>query len=123
MLPLIVGSGLLANPEEGYSRADFLAGILVDAYDQTGARLIFACLGGRQQSNDHYPFYEFVFEEPPNSDGLNLVRGQRFFYDVAGIEGLEWYVMWPVLSVIAIVVGFTAFTVAVGLWMLLGRKR
>ena len=53
---------------------------------QDGRPLLFLGVRGRQVSNDHYPYYEFLFAT--NSPGAppTLLSSQRFYYDVAGIR-------------------------------------
>lgn len=111
----IAQTGILAQPDEGYSDSDLLHGVVIDGTDSAGRRLVFAGMAGRQLSNDHYPYYEMLFSSSDGTNGLRYVRGQRFFYDVAGIEGAEWYVFWPTLSLLGIVIGL----VAIALWRLI----
>jgi len=115
LFPLIKGTGILADHEEGYNDSDLLSGVVVDTLDQSGDRLVFIGVSGRQLSNDHYVYYEMVFTGNTGSPDLSYKRGQRFFYDVAGIEGAEWYLVWPFLAVAGAGIGFVvlaAFTLA-----------
>ena len=107
---LLPSTGLLAKPETGYNDSEKLSGVIITAENQSGTELFFFSLRGGQVSNDHYPYYEMVFEKHSQSDQLKFVRGQRFFYDVAGIEGLEYFSIWPYLSMIGIVLGFILVT-------------
>jgi hypothetical protein len=80
-------------------------------------------LTGMQLSNDHYPCYEILFEGRKGSPGLSYVRGQRFFYDLAGMEGAEWYAIWPPLSLVAVIVGFVVFTIGTVVRRVVRRNR
>ena len=111
LYPMIHDSDVLANSSQGYDSLARLRGVLVDAIDKLGNRLVFLGLAGGQVSNDHYPYYELLFREQPSSSRLEFVRGQRFFYDAAGMEGFDWYVIWPLLIIPSILVGFVAFTI------------
>jgi hypothetical protein len=122
LFPLIQKTGILADPEEGYDESDFLSGIVVDTLDESGDRLVFVGVNGRQLSNDHYAYYEMVFTGKIGSQTLSHKRGQRFFYDVAGIEGAEWHLIWPLLAVAGVVTGFVVLTVFMPTWRLV-RKR
>jgi len=113
LFPLIRGSGILAKPEPGYNDSDILRGVVIDARDHSGERLVFLGLLGRQLSNDHYPYYEILFS---GSTDLSYVRGQRFYYDVAGIEGFEWYTTWPHFAVIGTLVGIVIVTMVMLVW-------
>ncbi len=113
---MIRATGILATPEKGYNDSDLLHGIVVDAVDKSGRRLVFLGLQGMQLSNDHFPYYEMVFSIRPGMPELSYVRGQRFFYDWAGIEGLEWFGIWLLLSVPGIAAGFVAVTIGMLIW-------
>lgn len=127
LLPLAQTSGLIAPSEDGYDSERSLRGIVVDAVDPAGARLVYLGLRGGQVSNDHYPYYELLFTAPAGSSDLKFVRGQRFFFDVAGIEGAEWYVMGLGFSLVAIPLALVALMAAMALgraiaWLLDKRK-
>ena len=49
-----------------------------------------------------------LFTAPPGSSDLKFVRGQRFFFDIAGIEGSEWYVMGLGFSLLGMPIAFAA---------------
>jgi hypothetical protein len=116
LFPLISDTGMLVPGDEGYSNADKLRGVVIDARDGEGGRLVFLGVMGWRVSNDHYPYYEMLFKAPKDSGELTFIWGQRFFYDVAGIEGMEWYRIWLPLALGGILVGFTFFTVALLAW-------
>ncbi|MBU4459541.1 MAG: hypothetical protein KJ579_03150, partial [Verrucomicrobia bacterium] len=110
-LALVRSTGLLVEPEPGYEKdSGPRGGVIVDARDRAGERLVVMGLVGGQVENDHYPYYELVFAGSPGSTGLAYVGGQRFFHDFAGIEGAEWYLVWPVLFLPAVVLGIPLFT-------------
>jgi hypothetical protein len=116
LLPLAQASGLMAASDPGYESERFLRGMVVDALDPAGARIVLLGLHGGQLSNDHYPYYEMLFTAPAGSSNLKFVRGQRFFFDIAGIEGAEWYVMGVGFSLLGIPMAFAALiaTMAIG---------
>lgn len=91
-------AGLLAASEQGYTSIKSLRGVIVEGTDGSGGRIVVVAASGGEVSNDHYPFYEAVFTSAAGSSDLAYAGGQRFFYDVAGIEGLEWYGVWLFLA-------------------------
>jgi len=101
---LLPETGLLAKAQDGYTSAGLLRGVIVEARSRTGSELVFLSATGGQVSNDHYPYYELAFESDPRSDQLTFVRGQHFFFDVAGIEGVTWVGVWLGVSLIGLVV-------------------
>lgn len=107
---VLAASGPLAAPETGYHNSDLLAGVVVDGETESGSRLVFLALRGGEVSNDHYPFYEVVLGAPSGGGALGYEFGQRFFYDVAGMEGMEWPVFFSLLSVVLVAFG-TSFLV------------
>lgn len=80
-----------------------LNGVIIITKTTNGSELIFFGATGGEVSNDHYPYYEMVFEKDSHTGQLHFLHGLRFFYDVAGLEGLEWYSVWPFLSIAGIV--------------------
>lgn len=110
LYPLIRNSGLFAQSSPGYDSSARLRGVAVDAIGKAGDRLVVIGLTGGQLSNDHYPYYELLFGAQTQGSQLEFIRGQRFFYDAAGMEGFEWYVIWPMLAIPGILFGFAIFT-------------
>jgi len=45
-----------------------------------------------------------AFQSDPRSGQLTFVHGQRFFFDVAGIEGVTWGAVWISVSLLGAVV-------------------
>mgnify|MGYP001043212750 CR=1 FL=1 len=103
-------TGLLARAQDGYTSAGLLRGFIVEARDRSASQLVFLSATGGQVSNDHYPCYEMVFERDPRSGQLTFINGQRYFFDVAGIEGVTWAALWLVASFIGVVVVLTLIT-------------
>jgi hypothetical protein len=113
-LPSVFGllekTGLLEEGEPGYNDAKDLRGVVVQARGDDGVPLVFIGARGGQVSNDHYPYYEFLFAWPFGGEP-RLLSSQQFYYDVAGIEGLEWPAFFLVFSTIGAVI--TLFLLAV----------
>lgn len=103
-------SGALAASSGGYDSAKGLRGVIVgDLAD--GLRVVVIAAQGGEVSNDHYPYYELAFGASHAGDRLAYLNGQRFFYDVAGVEGLEWYAMWLILGPPALLVATIAWLI------------
>jgi len=106
-------TGLLSKSSPGYDSSLGLSGILIDGTDPEGRRLV--CIGARggQVSNDTYPYYEFAFRARSAATPEVLYQdGQLFFYDVAGMEGLEWYVIAVPAGVLLLVLGVACMWLA-----------
>jgi hypothetical protein len=103
-------TGLLARAQDGYTSAGLLRGFIVEARDRSSSQLVFLSATGGQVSNDHYPRYEMVFERDSRSGQLTFINGQRYFFDVAGIEGMTWAAVWLSVSFIGVVVVLTLIT-------------
>jgi len=83
----LLQAGTLVGGEAGYDLATCLAGVAVEVADRTGQSTLVVGLRGQQVSIDHHAYYEASFRAV---DGRwQFRRSQRYFYDVAGIEGLE----------------------------------
>ncbi len=81
--------GVLVPSSPGYDSAKSLRGICSEFNDGHGSDLVFFGLRGGQVSNDHYPYYEILFDRTAGGD-LKLIESQMFYFDVAGMEGMEW---------------------------------
>lgn len=117
---LIVQTGILIKPDEGYGSSDLLSGIVVDALNEKGERFVLMGVRGMQLSNDHYPYYELAFEGK-HRENLKFVSGQHFFFDIAGMEGFEWYVFFLYFSFCAVPIGMIVLTVILILWKLIRK--
>ncbi|MEB3214800.1 MAG: hypothetical protein VKN72_00870 [Nostocales cyanobacterium 94392] len=72
-----------------------LEGIVIEAEDNNNQSLLFIAANGGQISNDHYPYYEFLFKFYDNKSAPELIANNRFFYEIAGFEELfVWYFIW-----------------------------
>ncbi len=92
--------------DKGYNKWDTLVplnGIVTQLVANDNAKFIFAGLSGGAVSNDHYPNYEFLFAEKDHQ--YELIKKQRFYTDVAGIEGLEYANIAPFFSLLLTVIG------------------
>jgi len=81
-------AGLLVNGESGYPETKRLNGYIGIARRADGSRIAFATLLGNEQSNDHYPYYEFI--APLDQEDFGITQSQWFYIDIAGLEGANW---------------------------------
>jgi hypothetical protein len=108
---LVLTNGILLESSPGYDSSGQVAGIAIDAADAAGNRCLFLAFAGGQLSNDHYPYYEAFFQGGSQRPTWALVHSQHYFYDVAGMEGFEWPIIWIIYSVIGVPLGLLLFTV------------
>lgn len=108
---IIFNSGMLVKSDRDYNSSAELDGIAVEATEKDGTRCLFVGMTGGQVSNDHYPNYELYFREDIPKQTWNLVHGQHYFYDVAGMEGAEWPAIGILLSIVLLPLGLGIFTV------------
>lgn len=123
IIQLVQNTGIITKPDEGYHNSDLFQGIVIDTVNQSGTRVVFLGFSGRELSNDHYPYYELQFLESKESHNLSYVKGQKFYYDVAGIEGVEWYGFYPAFLIIGIIGIFVVIIIAVPFCKLLKPYR
>jgi hypothetical protein len=109
-------AGLLISGESGYPNTKTLRGYVGIARERDGSRFAFAALIGREQSNDHYPYYEFVV--PLDQKELVVSSSQWFYVDISGIEGINWLAM----SVLAFVV-MMPLTLLLQLWWIVRQRK
>lgn len=81
-----------------------LTGLVTEFVTHDNYKYIFVGLNGGEVSNDHYSHYEFLFIEKDNQP--ILLKQQRFYTDIAGIEGLEYANIAPLFSLLLSVIGF-----------------
>jgi hypothetical protein len=105
-------TGLLVPGEAGYPHAKRLGGVLLELEDETGEALTFVGVKSGEVSNDHYAYYELVLSAPPGTGSPRRLSEIRFFYDIAGIEGVEWWVMWIVFGALGNAITVPATVIA-----------
>lgn len=91
------------NHEKNWETPTQFIGILIEFLSFDKSKYIYAGLQGGQVSNDHYPFYEFLFEEKNNR--IELIKKQKFYTDFAGIEGFEYANIAPFFSLLLTIIG------------------
>jgi len=93
------GLGLLIEGKPRYDEAKILRGIVIEALGKDKKHNVFVAVKGYEVSNDHRPYYEFLFKVDEQTSDFRLLSRRQFFYDLAGIEGLEWYIMFIDFSI------------------------
>ena len=83
---------VLVEGESGYPNAKILQGHVVTGQGEQGDSVIVAALWGDQASNDHYPYYEALFETLPNGE-LQLLDARQYWFDIAGLEDGAVYIL------------------------------
>lgn len=104
-----VGSSpLLVHGEPGYSRALWLEGYAAGGRTRSGDVLVVLALHGPEVANDHHALYDFAFR---CNGSCALLRQQRYFEDVAGIEGVRWEVFSALAALGMMLAGLPFVTV------------
>ena len=70
--------------------------VLMEGYDANGQPLLYATVSSNQLHNDDYRLLEYVFAQ--TNDGLELLKSQQFIYHVAGMEGFDFRILWPLFT-------------------------
>jgi hypothetical protein len=101
----IIQTGKLSRSQAGYPDGKELHGHLVEFIDSRERRWVYAGIGTAQISNDHYAFYECIFSlEGSSSQWIPEIKAyQKYFYDVAGLEGAE-FTMFPLFGLAGLLV-------------------
>lgn len=99
-------SHLVDKGEKNYDSSGQLNGIVTEFVTEDNVKYVFAGLSGGEVANDHYPKYEFLFAEKNNQ--YELINKQRFYIDIAGIEGLEYANIAPFFSILLTVIGLVS---------------
>lgn len=98
----IIDSDRLFPIEPGYEElaANNVRGLIIEAQDSAGEKYVLVAFGTGQIANDRYPVYEFIFHRTPDNT-LDLRVSQRFYYDIAGIEGLSAGIVFLVFAILS----------------------
>ncbi len=94
------------------------SGLIVEAMANDKRHLFYAINAG-QIENDHYPYYEIVFQQDSFAAPLELGEMNQFFYEIAGIEGADFRAMWILFTLLSLPV---SLVIAVCLYEI-GRRR
>lgn len=111
---LIYNSGMIVYGGDGYDSNGVVHGFVIELTGENDQSLVFAGLQGGQVSNDHYPFYEFLFQKA--GDVYQLKRKHRFYTDLAGLEGMEYANLAPFLSIFILLIGALVWLIAWIIW-------
>lgn len=88
------------RPEKGYFPCPFFVSEIFEFTNDRGKRIYYVSYATQQLSNDHYAYYEFIIYE--NETGYTINQSNRFFYDIAGVEGLEFPFMMLFFNILYI---------------------
>ena len=113
---VLARTGRLETGQPGYDRAKDLRGVVIEAEGSETNPIVFVGVQGGEVSNDHYPYYEFLFSDPDHAGDLKLLSAQRFYFDVAGIEGMEWPMFFVAFSALGIVLSVPVTLIAMAVW-------
>lgn len=117
-------TGLLIGGSKGYPDARLLRGRVWELKTADHQPLLFVSAQGREVSNDHYPYYEFLFDNT-SPDNPVLLSHNRFYYDVAGFEGATALRLFAGFAILALIPTVIATVIVMGLrrWPLRYRYR
>ena len=107
LYPLVESTALIRPGTHKYESARVLSGIVIEAEGKRGENLLFIAVAGEQVSNDHYPYYEFLFEVPDEEGEPRLLSYKRFFYDNAGVEFLTLPFLFALFAIPGTVIAIT----------------
>lgn len=65
-------------------------------------QFILAAARTSEVANDRYALIESLFSV--NGKAISLIKQTHYYFDVAGVEGLEWPIFWPLNALIMVVV-------------------
>jgi hypothetical protein len=119
---LAASTGLIYPGDTGYERGELLSGIVLEAKGPGDERLLFIAVAGKEVSNDHYPYYEFLFSVPQGDGEPRFLACDRWFYDNAGVEFLTWPFLFIVFVVPAILVALFVVDIVIPLFSAFWRR-
>jgi len=110
----IEDTGLVHPGTPGYESARMLSGIVIEAEHDEGGNVLLIAVAGGQVSNDHYPYYEFLFAMPDGGGKPRLLSCKRWFYDNEGKEFLTLPFLLVAFSIPAVIVAILITVVVRG---------
>lgn len=121
---LLSKSKFIDSPEKGYEKHNITKGIviefvtnndrkttLVSVSDNRTPRLsydrkyFYVIVSSGQISNDHYGNFEFLIENN------KVIKKNKFYHDLAGIEGMEYPIAAPLLEFLALLITLILFLI------------
>lgn len=91
--------------QAGYNPDEHLWGFWAEVEGADGIRYLFVAINGAELSNDHHPHYRLLYRRT-SAGRLELVSHQVFFWDCAGIEGMDWRAAFACLAVFGAMAAF-----------------
>ncbi len=79
-----------ADADSARLGGDDAEGLIIELAGPSRARFVVAALAQGQVSNDHHPYHEILFSIAPDGSVGRVVSHRRFYFDVAGFEGMDW---------------------------------
>jgi len=96
-------TGIIDKGVPNYKHYIGLSGVVMKFQTADNEMYTFVGLGGGEVSNDHYPFYEFLFLE--ENGNYNLIKRQKYYTDFAGFEGIEYAYIALIFSLLLTITG------------------
>ncbi len=112
MYDLVEKTGFLKEGSSGYDSAKDLWGRIYEIEANSGENLLLIAVSGYEVSNDHFPYYEFLFSIANHGEKPRLLSLTHFYYDCCGIEGLEWWWLTPAFWILGLILTVPATSVA-----------
>lgn len=117
----IYNSDIIEPGESGWDESKNVNGEIVEFMTEDSLRFIYAGLNGGQVENDHYPFYEFLFSI--NNGTVKLKKTNKFFTDIAGIEGIEYSSIEPIIMTLITIILFLVYSLIEIVRLIIKKKK
>ena len=98
----IRSSGIVDLGEPGYDSSGQLSGFITEFITKDDEKYVFTGLSGTNVANDHYSKYEILFNA--ENGEYKLLKKQRFYVDIAGLESIEFAIISPFFSLLLTIV-------------------
>jgi len=111
ILNAAIREGAFIEKGEGdYMRGDNLYGVAVKFETKSPLQYVYVGLSSDQIANDHYAFYEFLFEGVEGE--LVMKKRQKYYYDDAGEEYIEYSSVEPLLAGLLLILQLVVVSIA-----------
>ncbi|MEX2218807.1 MAG: hypothetical protein WD749_08610 [Phycisphaerales bacterium] len=108
LMALVRNAGVIVKEDPGYNQWQtgaffYSGGLIYELLGEDGESLLLIALRGGEVSNDHRTYYELLFRRGPAGQPT-LLSAHQFYFDVAGVEGMEFRPIFLTLLTLGLLV-------------------
>ncbi|PIE73840.1 MAG: hypothetical protein CSA20_01110 [Deltaproteobacteria bacterium] len=103
-------SGVEVKSKKGYNSSEYINFCMAIGKNGNNDNVVVLAVGGAEQSNDHHPQYNIVYNID-KANNFQLVKKDVYFEDVAGVEGARIHIILLIFIAFWTLLLFVVFVV------------